>query len=153
TQIAAAKESMAKLLAAWSKEHFIIVKSDYRPHQFGEGLFLCIPGTFGHHLDKDLNLDEEMTFFVKAEHSAFSSAPFLEYLEKTGIDTLVLCGFLAEYCVQQTAMDAIASGYTVFLLDDCIGTGDDVQHRKQQMMENLKQKGAQVTNSAIYKPR
>ena len=151
TQIEAAKENINRLLELWGKEHFIIVKSDYRLHQFGEGLAMCIPGTFGHSLDESLNFDRDMTFIVKAEHSAFSSQHFREYIKNQEIDTLLLCGFLAEYCIKQTALDAIEAGYEVQLLDDCIGTGDDVQHRKQQMMQELQQKGAKVTNSAFYK--
>lgn len=151
TQIEAAKENINKLLGWWGKEHFIVIKSDYRPHQFREGLSMCIPGTFGHDIDKDLHLDEETMLIIKAGHSAFSSKHFRAYIKSREIDTLVLCGFLAEYCVKQTALDAIESGYKVDLLDDCIGTGDDVQHRKHQVMEELKQKGAEVRNSAFYK--
>ncbi len=151
-QILAAKEKINGLLDLWGKEHFVVIKSDYRPHQFEHGLAMCIPGTFGHNLDKDLNFADDRRLIVKTDHSAFSSQHFKEYIESKGIDTLILCGFLAEYCVKQTALDAIEWGYKVYLLDDCIGTGDDVQHRKQQMMQELKQKGAEVTTSAVYKP-
>lgn len=151
TQIEAAKENINKLLALWGKEHVIVIKSDYRPYQFGEGVSMCIPGTFGHHIDKDLHLDEETMVIIKAAHSAFSSAPFKAYIRSKAIDTLVLCGFLAEYCVKQTALDAIEAGYHVVLLADAIGTGDDVQPRKQQMLEALKQMGADVRHSGSYR--
>jgi nicotinamidase-related amidase len=150
TQIEAAKKNINKLLDLWDKERFILIKSDYRPHQFGQGLSMCIPGTFGHDIDKDLHLDEETMLIMKAEHSAFTSGQFREYIKSKEIDTLVLCGFLAEYCVKQTALDAIESGYNVVLLDDCIGIGDDVQHRKHQVMQELKEKGATVRNSGFY---
>lgn len=146
-QIVAAKENINRLLAGRDSAHFLILQSDYRPHQFGEGLFMCIPGTFGHELDKDLNLHQDSTLIVKTEHSAFSSEAFRAHLQRNDIDTLVICGFLAEYCVQQTALDALALGYMVHLPVDCIGTGDDVQHRKQQMLEDLRQKGAYLTSS------
>ena len=151
TQIEAAKENINKLLAWRHIENFIVIKSHYSPHQFGKGLYMCIPGTFGHQIDKDLYLDEKTMLIIKAEHSAFSSRQFKEYIKREEIDTLILCGFLAEYCVKQTALDAIEAGYKVQLVEDCIGTGDDVQYRKQQMMEVLQQKGAKVTKSAFYK--
>lgn len=150
-QIEAAKENINKLLAWRGQEHFIVIKSDYRPHQFGEGVSMCIPGTYGHNIDKNLHLDEETMLLIKAEHSAFSSEHFRAYIKSKEIDTLVLCGFLAEYCVKQTALDAIELGYKVYLLHDSIGTGDDVQHRKHQVMEELKQKGAEVRNTEFYK--
>jgi nicotinamidase/pyrazinamidase len=149
-EILKAKENINKLLKLWSKENFVVIKSDYQPNQFGKGLAMCIPGTFGHHLNKDLHLDENISCIIKTEHSAFSSLSFREYIENNKIDTLVLCGFLAEYCVKQTALNAIESGYTVYLLEDCIGTGDDVQQRKLQMLQELEQKGAQVINSESY---
>ncbi len=152
TQIEVTKKNINKLLKWWGKEHFIVIQSHYRPHQFGQGLSMCISGTFGHRIDKDLYLDEETMLIIKAEHSAFSSGQFKEYIKRKGIDTLVICGFLAEYCVKQTALNAIEAGYKVQLPEDCIGTGDDVQYRKQQMIEALRQKGAEVTNSAFYKP-
>jgi nicotinamidase-related amidase len=152
TQIVAAKENINRLLDKWDKENFIIIKSDYQPHQFGEGLVMCIPGTTGHNLDEHLNLDDgNMTCIVKTDHSAFSSPAFRQYLKSREIDTLLVCGFLAEYCVKQTALDALELGYKVHLLDDCIGTGDDVQPRKQQMLQELQQKGAEVINSDTYK--
>jgi len=151
TQIEAAKKNINKLLEWRRKENFIVIKSDYHHDQFGAGLSMCIPGTFGHQIDKDLHIDEDTMLIIKAEHSAFSSEQFKEYIKSKEIDTLVLCGFLAEYCVKQTALDAIESGYKVDLSEDCIGTGDDVQHRKHQMMEEFKQKGAKVTNSEFYK--
>jgi nicotinamidase-related amidase len=50
--------------------------------------------------------------------------------------------FLAEYYVKQTAIHALNLGYKVFLVEDCIATGDDVQYRKQQAFAELKDKGA-----------
>lgn len=151
TQIEAAKENINRLLESWGKENFTVIKSDYRPHQFEEGLSMCIPGTLGHDIDKGFHIDEETVVIIKADHSAFSSEHFKEYIKSKEIDTLVLCGFLAEYCVKQTALDAIELGYKVELLNNCIGTGDDVQYRKHQMMEELKEKGAQVRDTDFYK--
>lgn len=153
SHIAAAKEAIRRLLGWWGKEPVIVVQSDYRHHQFGEGVSMCIPGTWGHQLDKDLPLGRDPTFMVKGEHSAFSSPPFRAYLEQERIDTLVVCGFLAEYCVRQTARDALETGYTVHLPVDGIGTGDDVQHRKQQVLQELEQRGAVLTHSTFYQPR
>ena len=153
TQIETAKKNINKLLALWDKENFIVITSDYRPDQFGEGLSLCIPGTFGHEIDKEFDLDKETMLIIKAEHSAFSSDYFKEHIKNEQVDTLILCGFLAEYCVKQTALDAIELGYRVDLLNDCIGTGDDVQYRKQQTVEELKEKGAQVRDANFYKLR
>jgi len=153
TQIAAAKQNINKILKLWNWDNYVIIKSDYRPNQFGDGLFMCIPGTPGHNLDKDLYFLKQAPIFIKSEHSAFSSQQFREYIKSQEIDTILLCGFLAEYCVKQTAIDALKASYKIQLVEDCIGTGDDVQYRKQQMMQDFIAKGAELTNSKYFELR
>lgn len=123
-----------KLLAQLEKNRFVIVSSDYSINQFGEGLSICIPGTEGH--KTNINADITLTSISKEEHSCFSSIKFVNYLHTNNIEKLVLCGFLAEYCVRSTAIDALKDGYMVSLLDDCIGAGDDVRTEKRKVYTN-----------------
>ena len=146
-QITTAKQKINTLLALYEREHFVILRSDYSENQFGEGVSMCIPGTFGNQIDSDLTLDNHYTVFTKTAHSALTATRFQDHLKRGGITTLFLCGFLAEYCVRQTALDALQHGYHVYLVEDCIGTGDDVQERKQAMLKELETRGAMITNS------
>lgn len=145
TRILDAKEKINRLLSTQKKEELIIITSDYQKDQFEKGLSICISGTEGHMVGIDA--DESYTYFSKTRHSCFSSGPFTEYLKIHGIKELVICGFLAEYCVKQTAIDALDVGYDVLLIKDCIGTGDDVQERKEEMLAALKERGARITES------
>ena len=147
TQIAATKARIRHLLQSLGSHEAVIVRSDYQPDQFGPGLSLCIPHTFGHEIDAALQVDDTLNVFTKTEHSCFSSADFKELLNTGEIDTLVLSGFLAEYCVKQTALDALQLGYQVLLVEDCIATGDDVQYRKEQTLAELADKGAVIIKS------
>ncbi|PWV49083.1 cysteine hydrolase family protein [Chitinophaga sp. S165] len=144
-QMLDAKEKINGLVHSVNKNHVIIVTSDYKKDQFGTGLSICIPGTEGH--ETDIDVDPAYTFMTKTQHSCFSSAGFIHHLKRNDIKRLLLCGFLAEYCVMQTALDALRLGYEVVLIQDSIGTGDDVQHRKEQMLISLKEQGAAVQNS------
>ena len=47
----------------------------------------------------------------------------------------------------QTALDALRHGYEVVLIEDSIGTGDDVQCRREQMLRSLEEQGAIVQNT------
>jgi len=145
TQIRDAKQKINKLLSTHQRGEILIVTSDYQTDQFEKGLSVCIPGTVGHKVDIDA--DETCTFISKTQHSCFSSAPFAEYLKTQRVKELVICGFLAEYCVKQTAIDALDHGYDVSLVKDCIGTGDDVQERRTQMLTVLQEKGAKIVDS------
>lgn len=146
-EITASKNRINMLVQLTGPEHTAVVSSDYRPGQFSPGLNICIPGTPGHALDADLVLNETMNFFTKTDHSCFSSPAFIQYLEMNNINTLLLAGFLAEYCVKQTALDALAKGYKVIIVEDGIATGDDVIHRKKETLQELIQKGATIMNS------
>ncbi|WP_212004092.1 cysteine hydrolase family protein [Chitinophaga sp. HK235] len=145
TQILDAKNRINNLLESLDKELFVIIRADYKPDQFENGVSMCIPNTPGHEID--IKADECFNMFTKTEHSAFSSEAFKEYAGANEIETLILTGFLAEYCVKQTALDALNAGYHVYLLEDCIGTGDDVQIRKELTLSELEQKGAKILNS------
>ncbi len=125
----------------------MIVTSNYRKDQFQQGLSICIPGTDGHAID--IKADESYTFISKTKHSCFSSPAFISPLKEHRVEELVICGFLAEYCVQETAIDALKNGYAVLLIKDCIGTGDDVQCRKDQMLLTLQEKGAAIADSWV----
>lgn len=141
-QITAAKERINNLVRELSGEKLVVVCSDYAENQFGEDLSLCIPGTEGHKID--IRTGSNCILMTKKRHSCFSSAAFIRYLLDYQIGKLLLCGFLAEYCVRQTAIDALQMGLEVWLLEDCIGTGDDVQYRKAQMIAELEAAGAKV---------
>ena len=148
SQIRSARQQIAKLLASIPAHiPVIVVCSDYAPDQFGENLSLCIPGTEGHL--PDLEIKHNYHPFIKTEHSAFSAPAFSRFLKEQNIHHLYLCGFLAEYCVLKTALNAVEKRYHVTLLTDCIGTGDDVQWRMEETMMRLKDKGVLVNNSGI----
>jgi nicotinamidase-related amidase len=144
-QIIDAKNKIIGLTNATDKNKVVVIFSDYTPNQFGENLSMCIPGTAGHEID--IPVDDTFHLFSKTRHSAFSSEAFTSFLKTNQINKLILCGFLAEYCIKATATDALERGYQVCLLEDCIGTGDDVQDRKQLMLDDLKNKNVEIINS------
>lgn len=141
-QILKARQNINNLLRLHDKDKVVIVYSNYKKDQFEEGLSICIPGTIGHKLD--IEVDNAFTLIEKNNHSCFSSEAFKEYLEKKNVKKIIVCGFLAEYCVQQTAIEGLINGYQISLLRECIGTGDDVQNRKEQMLLELADRGAEI---------
>ena len=148
-QIEKAKHQINVLLSKWEASNVVIIYSDYFFGQFKEGAGFCIPETFGHAFDTDLNFSLSNQYFIKNKHSAFSSSIFEKWMIPKKDKPLLICGFLAEYCVLQTAKDALLKQYKVTLVDDCIGTGDDVQWRKKIMFDNLIKEGAVISNSDL----
>ncbi|MGE6356808.1 cysteine hydrolase family protein [Flavobacterium sp. NPDC079362] len=144
TQIQEVKARINILTKRLDKNRFVIIYSNYQKDQFGDGILMCLKSTKGH--DIDIAFDDAARLISKIQHSSFSSEEFKTYLKDNRIRTLILCGFLAEYCIRQTAIDALENGYDVKLLKEFIGTGDDVQHRKQAMLYDLENKGATTIN-------
>lgn len=120
----------------------IAVISHYRPDQFAEGLSLCIRHTSG--VEPALELPKNLPTFVKAEHSAFTSAQLVQYLADQQIKRLFLAGFLIEYCVRATALAALAAGFDVVIVEDLVDTADDVQQRKERTIAELRKEGVRT---------
>ncbi len=142
-QIQEIKERINKLTKQFDSNKFVIIYSNYLKDQFGAGISMCIEGTKGHEIDIDFG---DLKLISKTQHSSFSSEEFKLFLKDNQIRKLLLCGFLAEYCIQQTAIDALEAGYEVALLNEFIATGDDVQYRKQEMLADLEKRGAVIIN-------
>ncbi len=147
-QIQNAKSKINQLLQTVDPQKVIIVFSNYAPNQFAPALSMCIPNTWGHELD--INMHDAHSLFTKTEHSAFTSLALIAHLHKQGFNKIFLCGFLAEYCVQATALDALANGFSVSLLADCIGTADDKQEIKTEMLKELKEHNIEIVNSNVF---
>lgn len=141
-QIKEVKTKLNQLTKQFDKDRFVIIFSNYQKDQFGNGISMCIEGTKGHEIDIDF--EDSFQLISKTQHSSFSSEEFKLFLKNNHIRKLILCGFLAEYCIKQTAIDALQEGYEISLLKDFIATGDDVQFRKQEMLLDLEKRGAKI---------
>ncbi len=145
SQIIVAKKCINELLRVIEDGiSVIIVYSDYHRNQFGENMSMCIPGTEGHEMDIDKN--DNHAHFSKNEHSAFSSSELRKYLENNKVKKIYMAGFLAEYCVKATAVEALQSGYDVTILRDCIGTGDDRQNQARLAYQEIICSGGNIAD-------
>lgn len=68
--------------------------------------------------EKDLIVD-------KSYASAFFGTPFISYLIKMGVNTLILVGGSTSGCVRATAVDAVTRNFNVAVVEDC--TYDRIQ--------------------------
>jgi len=86
----------------------------------------CIAGTPGAELDPNLGLDpgtlivDKATAPDKDAYSAFDGTGLARLLEDRGVTRVIVGGLATEYCVLNTARDAIASGFDLILLNDAI---------------------------------
>ncbi|PZR25867.1 MAG: hypothetical protein DI535_16300 [Citrobacter freundii] len=144
-EIKNAVKRIQQLLDTVKNYELIVVYSNYKQDQFEEQLLMCIPGTEGHELGIDVS--PETIILCKSEHSAFSSSTFADFIRGRNYEQILLGGFLAEYCIKQTALDALKFGYATTLISDCIATGDDVKERVIDILKQLQEKGATIISS------
>jgi nicotinamidase-related amidase len=68
----------------------------------------------------------------KTSFSAMGEPSFVEALEKLGRKTVIIAGIEAHVCVQQTVIDLLESGYTVFVANDCISSRSNTDKKYSQ---------------------
>jgi hypothetical protein len=76
--------------------------------------------------------------------SPFNHAPTVAALAKSGRKTLVIAGYATEVVVEQTALDAIEAGYTVFHVVDAMGSLS--QRGEEAAMRAIEQAGSTPTS-------
>lgn len=80
----------------------------------------------------------------KMHFSAYKEEAFRRKIAHLQRKQLILLGTETHVCVLQSAMDLLASGYQVFLVDDAVGSRDP--KHKAQALFRLQQAGAVVIN-------
>lgn len=64
----------------------------------------------------------EFQIIEKTSFSAVGEPTFVQALDKLCKKTIIIAGIEAHICVQQTVIDLLDKGYTVFVVNDCISS-------------------------------
>jgi nicotinamidase/pyrazinamidase len=111
----------------------------------------CVAGTPGAELARDLQLPDDAKIVDKAvtaekdAYSAFEGTGLADWLRDHGVRRLFIGGLATEYCVLNTATDALANGFDVVLLEDAIRPIDDADG--QRAIDSLLDMRATMTES------
>ncbi len=91
--------------------------------QWGEH---CVHGTWGQEIHDDVS-DVADRVVKKNTYDAFFDTDMSNLLNVHGIDTVIICGTLANVCVQETASSAALNGYSVAVAEDAVGYIEEEQ--------------------------
>lgn len=104
----------------------------------------CIAGTAGAEFATELQLPGTAHIISKATtpnaeaYSGFDGTPLQELLQTLKVKRVFIGGLATEYCVRNTAFDALQFGYTVFILIEAVMAIDlqpgDGQHAMAEMV-------------------
>jgi hypothetical protein len=80
----------------------------------------------------------DAAIFEKTTFSAFDNEAFANAVKASGKKQLIIAGTEAHVCVMQSALDAKAKGYDVFVVEDCCGSrkANDKNFAMQRMAQN-----------------
>ncbi|HVZ80715.1 MAG TPA: hydrolase [bacterium] len=81
----------------------------------------------------------------KLDFSCAQVPGWVEGLKAKGIKKVLVCGIEAHVCVQQTALDLLASGLLVFLAADAVGSR--FEEDRTMALKRLEQSGVVLTTS------
>ena len=90
----------------------------------------CIAGSNGAAFSSAINLEQFSTVISKATtiekdaYSAFNGTGLGEQMRARGIERVAVCGLATDYCVLNTAKDALAEGFATLLVLDAIRAVD-----------------------------
>jgi len=123
----------------------------------------CVQGTPGAEFSKDLdtekiehvvykgtelNVDSYSTFFNnKHLHDTGLDA----ILKKKGVDEVYIAGLVTDYCVKNSAKDALKLGYKVFVVRDACRAANLDPHDEKKAIEEMKSAGTRVINFSDIK--
>lgn len=78
---------------------------------------------------KELEPDDNEMVIDKAYASVFYGTPFLSYLVKLGIDTIIIVGGSTSGCCRATAVDAVTRNYNVAVVEDAVYDRIQLSHK------------------------
>ncbi|NLX18612.1 MAG: cysteine hydrolase [Desulfobulbus sp.] len=81
------------------------------------------PGTHGAELVPELKIVSD-NIFVKTKSNALTSEAFAAFIEKKGLHEFYIVGADATACVKSTCFNMVKSGYSVYVISDCITSYD-----------------------------
>jgi nicotinamidase-related amidase/alkylated DNA repair dioxygenase AlkB len=85
--------------------------------------------------------------FTKTHYSAFKSGALLQTLRGQFVTELFICGALTNISIFATAMDAARHGYTITLVEDCLGYRSKARH-DEALRQLVEATGCEVMSSA-----
>lgn len=137
-------------------EHFdiIVASRDWHPKgsiHFNKWPVHCIENSFGAAFHSDLNTKNIQQVFFKGTgnrddgYSAFeaTNTNLKEYLKQQNVNELYITGLTTEYCVKESALDAVKNGFHAYVIIDAIQgvhlhEGDEEKALKEMELNGVK---------------
>lgn len=104
------------------KKNFPIVVIQHKSEERG-----LVPGKPGFDVPESVRLEPEDMRIVKTYGNSFTKTGLAEKLKELGVDTLIVTGFCAEFCVLSTYRGALDFDFTPIILKGSLAS-DNAEH-------------------------
>ena len=115
----------------------------------------CVQGTRGAELYPGLRIPPGAPIIDKGQnpdaeaYSGFEGTDLEGRLKGLGVDEVVIGGLTTDYCVKQTSLDALAAGFRVDVLKDCIRGVNATPGDAQRALDAIASQGARLVSSQV----
>ena len=96
-----------------------------------------VRGTRGWSLKGEVDVRKRTLVIEKTLPGAFTGTNLEQWMRDSGVDTLVICGYMSQLCCDTTARQAVHLGFKVEFLADATGTMDLVNEAGKISAEDL----------------
>ena len=72
---------------------------------------------------------EDVYLCPKNSYDAFVNTGLEEWLRKSGVERVVVCGCLSDFCCEITAKSAFCRGFETWYVEDACGTASEAMHQ------------------------
>jgi nicotinamidase/pyrazinamidase len=144
-------------LAASGRFDLVVATRDWHPadhgsfeRQGGPWPEHCVQGTEGAELHPALDRSKVHVVVDKGEnpgtegYSGFEETDLGELLRERGIDKVTIVGLATDYCVKNTALDALGEGFEVTVVAEAVRGVDVNPGDSTRALEELREAGAAV---------
>ncbi len=107
---------------------------------------LSLGGNYAQSIAQAIDLSRDL-FFTKTHYSAFKNGALLQILRRQFVTELFICGALTNISVFATALDAAQFGYSITLLEDCLGYRSKARH-DEAIRQLIDTTGCEVMSSS-----
>jgi nicotinamidase/pyrazinamidase len=114
----------------------------------------CVAGSVGAAFAEGLRLPTQACVVSKAtlaetdSYSAFGGTDLGQRLREAGMKRLFVVGLATDYCVLQTAIDALAAGFAVVVVRDAVAAVDAQPGDGDRAIERMRGLGARFADTA-----
>jgi nicotinamidase/pyrazinamidase len=113
----------------------------------------CVMGTEGAELHPSLDRSKISVVVDKGQspysqgYSGFQDSGLAGILREHGVDHVYLAGLTTDYCVKNTALDALEEGFDVTVVEDAIRGVEVNEGDSERALEEMRRAGARLASS------